>query len=301
MIKKMGKHGTIMIQFPNISPEIFSVSLGGFEFALRWYALSYIVGILLSWRIMVAASVRPHLWPDQTPPMSHRQIEDFMTYAVIGIIVGGRLGFVLFYQPAYYAENPMDIIKVWQGGMAFHGGLAGVILAAYLYFKTQNVPIGRGADMVALSVPLGLMLGRLANFINAELWGRPTDLPWGVIFPGQAAQTCGDVVGLCARHPSQLYQATLEGLVLALLLAYLAFRRQALKKTGLITGVFFIGYGIARSFVELFRQPDAQFQSVDNPIGYAVQFSGIGLTMGQLLSIPMIVLGLALVIRAKNK
>jgi phosphatidylglycerol:prolipoprotein diacylglycerol transferase len=155
--------------------------------------------------------------------------------------------------------------------------------------------------MVAMSVPLGLMLGRLANFINAELWGRPTDLPWGVIFPGQAAQTCGDVVGLCARHPSQLYQATLEGLVLALLLAYLAFRRQALKKTGLITGVFFIGYGIARSFVELFRQPDAQFQSVDNPIGYAAQFFGIGLTMGQLLSIPMIVLGLALVIRAKNK
>lgn len=290
-----------MIEFPNISPEIFSVSLGGFDFALRWYALSYIVGILLSWRIMVMASKRPHLWPDHTPPMSPRQIEDFITYAVIGIVVGGRLGFVLFYQPAYYAENPLDIVKVWQGGMAFHGGLAGVIMAAYLFFRSQNVPIGRGADMVALSVPLGLMLGRLANFINAELWGRPTDMPWGVIFPGQAAQTCADVIGVCARHPSQLYQATLEGLALALLLAFLAFKRNALRKTGLITGVFFTGYGLARSFVELFRQPDPQFQSLDNPIGYALQFGGMGLTMGQILSIPMIALGLVLMIRALRR
>src|SRR6056300_1938267 len=243
----MGKHGTIMIQFPNISPELFSVSLAGFEFALRWYALSYIVGILLSWRIMVAASVRPYLWPDQTPPMSHRQIEDFITYAVIGIIVGGRLGFVLFYQPGYYAENPMDIIKVWQGGMAFHGGLAGVILAAYLYFKTQNVPIGRGADMVALSVPVGLMLGRIANFINAELWGRPTDMPWGVIFPQEAAQICpGLLPGMCARHPSQLYEALLEGVVLLALMLWLAYRRGALKVPGQITGVFIAGYGLAR-------------------------------------------------------
>lgn len=290
-----------MIEFPNISPEIFSISLGGFDFALRWYALSYIVGILLSWQIMLAASTRPHLWPDNTPPMSPRQVEDFITYAVIGIVVGGRLGFVLFYQPAYYAENPLDIIKVWQGGMAFHGGLTGVILAAYLYFRSQNIPIGRGADMVALSVPLGLMLGRLANFINGELWGRPTDMPWGVIFPGQAAQTCMDVIGLCARHPSQLYQAALEGLALALLLAILAFKYDALRKTGMITGLFFTGYGLARSFVELFRQPDPQFQSIENPIGYALQFGDAGLTMGQILSIPMIGLGLVLSVRAARR
>ena len=290
-----------MIEFPNISPEIFSISLGGFDFALRWYALSYIVGILLSWRIMLAASTRPHLWPDNTPPMSPRQVEDFITYAVIGIVVGGRLGFVLFYQPAYYAENPLDIIKVWQGGMAFHGGLTGVILAAYLYFKSQNISIGRGADMVALSVPLGLMLGRLANFINGELWGRPTDMPWGIIFPGQAAQTCTDVIGLCARHPSQLYQAALEGLALALLLAILAFKYDALRKTGMITGLFFTGYGLARSFVELFRQPDPQFQSIENPIGYALQFGDAGLTMGQILSMPMIGLGLVLIVRAARR
>ena len=154
--------------------------------------------------------------------------------------------------------------------------------------------------MLALAAPAGLLLGRAANFINAELWGRPTDLPWGVIFPGEAAQACGQLEGFCARHPSQLYEAALEGLLLGGFLLFLAFRRKALKKPGLITGLFFAGYGIARSFVELVRQPDAQFQSAENPLGYIFEIAGMGMTMGQLLSLPMILVGLFLISRARR-
>jgi phosphatidylglycerol:prolipoprotein diacylglycerol transferase len=281
------------LPFPNLSPEIFSISLFGMEFALRWYALAYIAGILIGWRIAVSAVKRPGLWAADTPPMRPEQVEELLTWVIVGIILGGRLGFVLFYQPAYYLANPGDILAIWQGGMAFHGGLIGVVVAALIFCLRQGIPLRPAADMMALATPIGLFLGRLANFINAELWGRPTELPWGVIFPGTAAQACGQAAGeLCARHPSQLYEALLEGLLLGTVLLWLAFRRGALRTPGKIVGLFIGGYGVARFLVEFVRQPDAQFVSTDNPLGLAWHIGGYGLTMGQLLSVPMVLVGL---------
>ncbi len=283
------------LPFPNVSPELFSISVFGMDFALRWYALAYIAGILIGWRIAVAAVKRAALWPADTPPMRPEQVEELLTWVILGIILGGRLGFVLFYQPAYYFANPMQIPFIWQGGMAFHGGLIGVILAGWLYCVRASIPLRSAADMMALATPPGLLLGRIANFINAELWGRPTDLPWGVQFPGAAAQACGQAMGeICARHPSQLYEAVLEGGLLGGVLLWLAFRRGALKVPGRIVGLFIGGYGAARFFVEFFRQPDPQFVSEGNPLGLAWHVSGYGLTMGQLLSLPMIAIGLYL-------
>jgi phosphatidylglycerol:prolipoprotein diacylglycerol transferase len=290
-----------MIPFPDISPDLFSITLFGFDFALRWYALAYIVGILIAWRLAVQAVRTPRLWAQNHPPMTPQQIEDLLTWVILGIILGGRLGFVLFYQPGYYLQNPSQILLIWQGGMAFHGGLLGVIVAGWLYTHRYGIPKVSAADVIALGVPSGLLLGRIANFINAELWGRPTTLPWGVIFPGQAAQYCPDVAGLCARHPSQLYEAVLEGLVLGVVLVWLAWRRGALQFPGRIAGTFFAGYGMARFVVEFARQPDAQFVSPGNPLGLALHVGGYGLTMGQLLSLPMIALGLWLIVRSRTR
>ena len=290
-----------MILFPEISPEIFSVDIGGFEFALRWYALSYIIGIFLGWRLAVLATRRADLWPRNQSPIEPVQAEDLMTWIVFGVILGGRLGYVIFYESSKYIGDPVSILKVWQGGMSFHGGFLGVVLTAYLFFKRNLVPYASGADLLALCTPIGLLLGRIANFINAELWGRATEMPWGVAFPGEAAQACGQLNGLCARHPSQLYEAVLEGLLLGMILIFVAFRKNGLKRPGLISGLFFAGYGIARYMVEFFRQPDAQFQSVTNPVGYAFQFGDYGLTMGQSLSLPMIILGIALIITALRR
>ncbi|MGA0300348.1 MAG: prolipoprotein diacylglyceryl transferase [Paracoccaceae bacterium] len=290
-----------MILFPEISPEIFSVDIGGFEFALRWYALSYIIGIFLGWRLAVLATRRADLWPRNQSPIEPVQAEDLMTWIVFGLILGGRLGYVIFYEPSKYIGDPVSILKVWQGGMSFHGGFLGVVFTAYLFFKRNLVPYASGADLLALCTPIGLLLGRIANFINAELWGRATEMPWGVAFPGEAAQACGQLSGLCARHPSQLYEAVLEGLLLGMILIFVAFRKNGLKRPGLISGLFFAGYGIARYMVEFFRQPDAQFQSVTNPVGYAFQFGDYGLTMGQSLSLPMIILGIALIITALRR
>jgi phosphatidylglycerol:prolipoprotein diacylglycerol transferase len=289
-----------MIHFPDISPEIFSIPLFGMEFALRWYALAYIAGIVIAWRLAVSALKSPALWPGQKPPMRPEQVEDLLTWIILGVILGGRLGFVLFYQPGYYLSHPSEILRIWQGGMAFHGGLLGVIVAAWAYAHRHGVSKLQMADLVAYTVPAGLLLGRLANFINAELWGRPTDLPWGVTFPGQAAQTCGQALGeLCARHPSQLYEAAMEGLLLGAVLIWLTWRRQSLLRPGLNLGVFLAGYGLARFIVEFFRQPDAQFVTPGNPLGLAWQLGGYGLTMGQALSVPMIALGLYFALRRK--
>nr|WP_321254426.1 prolipoprotein diacylglyceryl transferase [uncultured Ruegeria sp.] len=288
------------LNFPDLSPELFSISLFGMEFALRWYALAYIAGILIAWRMALSALRRPALWPGEVPPLRKEQLEDLVTWIILGVILGGRLGFVLFYQPGYYLSHPLDILKVWQGGMAFHGGLLGVVVAAYLYARRHNIPALSLADLIAHTVPPGLLLGRLANFINAELWGRPSDAPWAVIFPGMAAQDCpGVVAGMCARHPSQLYEAALEGILLGALLLWLAYRRGAFRKPGLIMGVFLAGYGASRFIVEFFRQPDAQFVSPGNPLGLAWHAGGYGLTMGQLLSLPMIALGLWFALRAR--
>lgn len=289
-----------LIPFPNISPEIFSISVFGFELALRWYALAYIAGILIGWRMVVMTVKTSRLWIKNQPVMTPTQIEDLLTWVILGVIFGGRLGYVLFYQPSYYLQNPSEILYVWQGGMAFHGGLLGVITAGLIFTTRYKIPKLNAADIMALGVPPGLLLGRLANFINAELWGRPTDLPWGVAFPTQAAQFCPDVIGVCARHPSQLYEALLEGLILGGLLLWLAWRRDAYKTPGLIAGTFFLGYGIARFSVEFARQPDAQFVSAGNPLGLALEMGGYGLTMGQLLSVPMIALGLYLIRQARR-
>ena len=288
-----------MISFPDISPEIFSISIFGFDLALRWYALAYIVGIVIGWRLVVMTVKSARLWPNKTPVMTPAQIEDMLTWIILGVLLGGRIGYVLFYQPDIYLQNPLAILAIWEGGMAFHGGLLGVIVAAWIYTGRQNINRLSAADAIALGVPPGLLLGRFANFINAELWGRPTDLPWAVAFPGYAAQDCPNVIGLCTRHPSQLYEALLEGLVLLCLLLWLVWRRDGYKRPGLLSGTFFAGYGLARFVVEFVRQPDAQFISENNPLGLAWHVTGYGLTMGQLLSLPMIVLGLWLIMRAR--
>jgi phosphatidylglycerol:prolipoprotein diacylglycerol transferase len=263
--------------------------------------MAYIAGILIGWRLALVSLQRPALWPDSGAPMTPPKWEDLITWIIIGVIIGGRLGYVLFYQPAYFAQNPGSILQVWQGGMAFHGGFLGVVTAVFIYCKRHGLPLASTADLLALSSPAGLLLGRSANFINAELWGRPTDLPWGVAFPGNAAQACGQLEGLCARHPSQLYEALLEGLVLGLVLLWLAYRRGGLKLPGWITGLFFAGYGISRFMVEFFRQPDVQFVTLENPVGLAWHIGGIGLTMGQVLSLPMIAVGVFLCLRARRR
>lgn len=288
-----------MIPFPDIAPEIFTITLGGFSFSLRWYALAYLAGLILGWRLIVAMMRRPALWGG-TPPTAPDRVDDLLTWVILGVILGGRLGFVLFYEPAYYLSNPGQILQVWQGGMSFHGGFAGVIVATWAWSRSQGVPVLRLADAMAVVAPIGIFFGRIANFINAELWGRPTDLPWGVVFPGEAAQTCPGIVGPCARHPSQLYEAGLEGLLLGLILLVLV-RAGGLRRPGLAFGVFLSGYGLARMFVELFRVADAQFITPDNPLGHVLGGPIIGLTMGQTLSLPMVLIGLALVAYARRR
>ncbi len=290
-----------MLTFPNISPDIFSISLFGMTFALRWYALAYIVGIILGWRISLRAVRNAPLWQANTPIMRPQQVEDLLFWIILGVILGGRLGYVLFYGGAQYLQEPQRILALWEGGMSFHGGALGVIAAILLFTWRKKLAVISTGDMVALGLAPGLLLGRIANFINAELWGRQTDLPWGVAFPGQAAQFCPQVTGICARHPSQLYEALLEGLLLGLLLIWLAWKRGGLKRPGLIGGTFLAGYGIARFMVEFVRQPDAQFISEGNPLGLAFHLNGFGLTMGQILCLPMMLVGAFLILRANRR
>lgn len=281
----------LAIPFPGIDPVIFSLELGGFAFSLRWYAVAYIVGLVLGWRYVAWLVRREELWRG-APPMKPAEAEELLTWMVLGVILGGRLGFVLFYQPGYYLANPSQIPAVWHGGMSFHGGMLGVTLGIVGWSRLRRRPLMEVADAVACAAPIGLLLGRVANFINSELWGRTSDVPWAVIFPNG---------GPLPRHPSQLYEATLEGVILFLVLWRLATRRGWLKTPGAITGVFLVGYGCARTFVELFRQPDAFYQSESNPLGLALQWGPqAGLTMGQILSIPMIVAGLAILLAARR-
>jgi len=290
------------LPFPDISPEIFAIDLFGIRFALRWYALAYIAGILIGWRFAVAALRRPGLWPAATPPMTPAQLENLLTWIIVGIIAGGRLGYVIFYQPAYYLANPAQIPALWQGGMSFHGGFIGVMLAIGITAWRGGLPLGGVADTIALASPPAILLGRLANFVNAELWGRPTALPWGVVFPGEAAQTCAGIVpGLCARHPSQLYEAALEGLLLGALVLWMAFRGGGLRRRWLLAGTFLAVYGAARFMVEFVRQPDAQFVSDGNPLGLALYLGDWGLTMGQILSLPMLLAGVAVFVMARRR
>jgi len=272
------------IPYPQIDPALFTIALGGFEFSLRWYALAYIGGLLLGWRLMVRLMRRPGLWPANKAPMTPAQPEELLTWMILGVILGGRLGYVIFYQPGYFLDHPGEILRVWEGGMSFHGGFIGVIVSLILYARARGMPLLQAGDAVALAAPAGLLFGRLANFINGELWGRVTDVPWAMVFPGAGPEP---------RHPSQLYEAGLEGLLLGAVMWGLALSRGWLKRPGSVIGVFFIGYGLARSVVENFRQWDAQ-------LGYMIEIGSGGLTMGQMLSLPMVAIGLGFIWNARR-
>jgi phosphatidylglycerol---prolipoprotein diacylglyceryl transferase len=286
------------IPFPDISPDIVSVEILGVTLALRWYALAYIAGLLIGWRMILRVIRTPRLWPGQ-PVMTPLQLERLLTWVIVGVILGGRLGFVLFYQPGYYFENPLLILRVWQGGMSFHGGFLGVAIAGILFCWREKISALSTGDMFGMVAPVGLFFGRIANFINAELWGRPTSLPWGVAFPGEAAQLCPGITGICARHPSQIYEALLEGLLLGILVLWAVWRAGWLARPGKVMGLFVAGYAAARFVVEFFRQPDALFVSDGNPLGLAWHINGWGLTQGQALSLPMLAVGLWFLLRAR--
>ena len=254
------------IPFPNIDPVLVSIG----PFAIRWYALAYIVGILGGWFYARAIVRSQKLWGGPAP-LTVTDYDDFFLWVTLGIILGGRIGYVLFYNAPYFAEHPAEIVQLWKGGMSFHGGFLGCVAAVVLFAWRRGIPWLSLGDITCAVAPIGLFLGRLANFINAELWGRITDVPWAVVFPG---------AGPLPRHPSQLYEALLEGLVLLVVLALL-LRVGALRRPGTIIGAFALGYGVARFVCEFFREPDTQ-------LGF---FWG-ALTMGMLLSLPLILAGI---------
>ena len=290
---------THLIPFPQIDPILFSFDVFGFTLAIRWYALAYIAAFLLAAWWINRLIKNTGLWKNSTPPMTKLQVEDMLTWMIIGTILGGRFGYVVFYNLEFFLQNPGNIMRVWEGGLSFHGGFLGVITAGLIFcWKNKLNPWSVG-DTLAASVTIGLFLGRLANFINAELWGRPTDVPWAMEFPGADCPIWW-LSDTCGRHPSQLYEAALEGVVLFTIITFLIFKRGWLKIPGQIIGVFFIGYGTARTIVEGFRQGDAQFTEPTNPWGHVIRFGqdidSIGLSMGQILSIPMIVVGMAILL-----
>lgn len=288
-----------VLPFPDIDPRLFSIQLFGVEFALRWYALAYIAGLILGWRYVAALCRRPALWGGKAP-MPPERSDDLLTWMVLAVILGGRIGYVLFYQPAYFLANPGRALAVWEGGMSFHGGLLGVATGIILFSLRNGFPILSIGDAVSAATPIGLFFGRIANFINAELWGKPSTAPWAVMFPGEGATCPVDWTAVCARHPSQLYEAGLEGLLLGALLILLAFRWGGLARRWLVAGTFLLGYAACRLLVELVRQPDAQFVSPGNPLGLALHWNGWGLTQGQLLTLPMVLAGL-LMLRAARR
>ena len=262
------------ISFPQIDPIALSFgTYWGYELGIRWYALAYIGGLLFAWWYCRRLTTRP---PREVSAVA---FDDFLFWAVLGIILGGRLGYVLFYKPGFYLANPQEILMVWQGGMSFHGGLLGVAVAEIAFARRRGIPLLALTDIVACAAPVGLFLGRIANFVNGELFGRPSDVPWAMVFPRG---------GPLPRHPSQLYEAGLEGLVLFVAL-YVLVRLGALERSGTLTGVFLIGYALARMTAEVFRQPDA-----------GLGFLAGGATMGQALSLPLLLAGLALVIWARR-
>jgi phosphatidylglycerol:prolipoprotein diacylglycerol transferase len=288
------------IQFPNIDPA--ALTLPGFDlfgghwgpFHLRWYALAYIAGLILGWRWMVFLIRKDRLWTPGRAPLTVPQADDFLFWATLGVILGGRLGYVVFYNTSIIWRNPAEILQIWQGGMSFHGGLIGVILATIWFARKNNISFLGLGDIAAAATPFGLFFGRIANFINGELWGRHTDAPWGMIFCNERISAMGG--GLCAagsepRHPSQLYEAALEGVVLFTIINVLTLRYDSLRRPGLNSGVFLICYGLFRLSLEFVREPDAQMPEALR--GFV--------TMGMLLSVPMILIGAWLVQRAMKQ
>jgi len=259
----------LVIPYPTFDPVLIHIG----PLAIRWYALAYIFGILIGWAYARMLIRSERLWGGKAP-FTVVAFDDFVLWVTLGIILGGRIGYVLFYNLSFFAAHPLEIFQLWQGGMSFHGGFTGCVLAVVLFARNRGLSILSLGDLTCAVGPIGLFLGRIANFINGELWGRPTDVPWAMVFP-----TGGPI----PRHPSQLYEATLEGLVLLIVLAVM-IRMGALKRPGLIIGAFAVFYAIARSTCEFFREPDAQ-----------LGFLWGGATMGQLLSIPLFIAGLAFI------
>ena len=279
--------------FPEFDPILFQIG----PIAIRWYALAYVAGILLGWRYAATLARRDHLWAPGRSPATPVQVDDLVLWVTLGVILGGRLGYVIFYGPLMDPpiwSNPLDMFKIWEGGMSFHGGAIGVAIAIILFARAQKMSMLKLGDLVAPVVPLGLFFGRVANFITGELWGRPTDGPLGVIF-------CNDRIramysGVCPagempRHASQLYDAGLEGIGLFLLMWLAVWKFKLLAKPGYVTGLFLLGYGLIRALLETVREPDSFMPEA---------LSG-GLTMGMLLSIPMILVGAWLIWRARSR
>jgi phosphatidylglycerol:prolipoprotein diacylglycerol transferase len=258
-----------VIPFPAIDPVAISIG----PFAIRWYALAYIAALVIGWRYCLALASRQ-------PLLVRRQdVDDFLVWATLGVVLGGRIGYVLFYNPRYYAAHPLQALYVWHGGMSFHGGALGVTIAIILFTRRRMIPVFAFSDIIIEAIPIGLFFGRIANFINGELYGRPTDVPWAMIFPNG---------GPVPRHPSQLYEAFCEGILLFLLL-FAAERLGARRRPGIVTGLFLVGYAVTRMSGELFRQPDPQ-------LGYLI----FGMTMGQLLSIPVLIAGILIIVWARR-
>jgi len=257
------------LPFPDIDPVLISFG----PFSIRWYSLAYIAGLVLGWRLIRHLAVKPAY------SIRPNKIDDFIVWATLGVILGGRIGYVLFYNLSYFAENPGKVFMVWEGGMSFHGGLLGVFIATLLFCRQHKIAFFKLSDLLVCATPIGLFFGRIANFINAELFGRITDVPWGVVFPNG---------GPAPRHPSQLYEAALEGLLLFLVINIMARNSAVQNRGGFLTGTFLSGYAASRIFVELFRQPDAH-------IGFLL----LGLTMGQWLSLPMLAAGIYIIFRSQ--
>jgi phosphatidylglycerol:prolipoprotein diacylglycerol transferase len=292
------------LPFPDIPREVFSLpplKLGGAvigPFAVRWYAVAYIAGIVLGWRYAVALVRNNRLWAGGAAPASDLQIDDLILWITLGVILGGRLGYVLFYMlplesgRATLAQDPLEILRLWHGGMSFHGGFLGVMVAIVAFARSKGLPLLGLGDIAAACAPIGLGFGRVANFINGELWGRPTELPWGIVFCGRHIETYSDgtcVAGPSPRHPSQLYEAALEGLVLFLILRLATHRLAWLKRPGAATGVFLFFYGAFRIALENVRMPDEGLRDLP-----------LGLTVGMLLSVPMVLAGAWLIWRGRR-
>ncbi len=260
-----------VIAFPAIDPVAIAIG----PIAIRWYALAYIAGIVLGWRYLIWHAARYRLG------LSRKDIDDVLVWVTLGVILGGRLGYVLFYQPGYYADHPLEALYLWKGGMSFHGGLVGVIVALVWFARVRKVALLTLTDGIACATPIGLLFGRIANFINGELFGRASEAPWAMVFPGG---------GPLARHPSQLYEAAAEGLILFVALLWLARSAEVRARAGALTGAFLVGYALARIAVEFFREPDAH-------LGFLLA----GATMGQLLSLPVLAFGAVLIARARPR
>jgi len=258
----------LAIPYPAIDPVALRIG----PLAVKWYGLAYMAGLLLGWLYIKRLLGQERLWPSQQRPFAPEKADDLLLFMTVGVLLGGRLGYVLFYEPRFFLTHPLDIPAVWNGGMSFHGALIGSILAMILFARRVGADAWSVMDLSAAATPMGLFFGRLANFINAELWGRPSDVPWAMVFPG---------AGPLPRHPSQLYEAFFEGAVLFAVLWWLTHSRLALRTPGTIAGAFLVGYGLARSFCELFREPDPGHIFTLGPF-----------TAGILYSLPMVLAGI---------